>query len=126
MRENSPALSAKLLARISGDKCHVSRHGGEEFVLLFRGLASTQAKERLAAARGDLSGRRLLNRRTEEPFGQITFSAGVTDVFAPAAPCDALKAADGALYRAKPAGPLRPREGRRPPRPARGPSAGVS
>ncbi|HZV56198.1 MAG TPA: diguanylate cyclase, partial [Sphingobium sp.] len=28
---------AGLLAKISDDKCHVARHGGEEFVMLFRG-----------------------------------------------------------------------------------------
>jgi len=97
-------LIAQILAKSSDDNCHVSRHGGEEFVLLFRGLAPSEAKARLDKARGDLAGRRLLNRETDEPFGQITFSAGVADVFAHVDPRDALKAADGALYRAKETG----------------------
>lgn len=97
-------LIAQILARSSDDNCHVSRHGGEEFVLLFRGRGPSEVKARLDEAREDLSARRLLNRETDEPFGQITFSAGVADVFAHADPRDALKAADGALYRAKESG----------------------
>ena len=97
-------LIAQVLAKSSDDNCHVSRHGGEEFVLLFRGMTPREAKTRLDEAREDLAARRLLNRETDEPFGQITFSAGVTDVFAHADPREALKAADGALYRAKESG----------------------
>ena len=97
-------LIAQILARISNDNCHVSRHGGEEFVLLFRGLSPSEAKERLDAAREDLAGRRLFNRENDEPFGQITFSAGIADVFAHPDAREALKAADGALYRAKETG----------------------
>jgi len=97
-------LIAQVLAKSSNDNCHVSRHGGEEFVLLFRGLTPSEAKDRLDAAREDLAARRLLNRDTREPFGQITFSAGIASVFAHPNPRDALKAADDALYRAKQAG----------------------
>jgi diguanylate cyclase len=97
-------MIAKVLAQSSNDNCHVSRHGGEEFVLLFRGLTPAEAKERLDAAREDLAGRRLRNRDTDEPFGQITFSAGVASVPANMDPREALKAADDALYRAKQTG----------------------
>jgi len=95
---------AQVLARSSNDNCHVSRHGGEEFVLLFRGLTPSEAKARLDRAREDLAARRLLNRDTNEPFGQITFSAGVASVVAHANPREALKVADDALYRAKQGG----------------------
>jgi diguanylate cyclase len=97
-------LIAQVLARSSNDNCHVSRHGGEEFALLFRGLTPREAKIRLDAAREDLAGRRLLNRETNEPFGQITFSAGIASVATRTDPREALKAADDALYRAKQAG----------------------
>ncbi|HEU4650595.1 MAG TPA: GGDEF domain-containing protein [Croceibacterium sp.] len=97
-------LIAQVLAKSSNDNCHVSRHGGEEFVLLFRGLTPTEAKARLDTAREDLASRRLLNRETREPFGTITFSAGVASVFAHPDPREALKAADDALYRAKQTG----------------------
>ncbi len=95
---------ADTLARISNDHCHVARHGGEEFVMLFRGLTPTEAAERLDEAREALAGRRLINRKTDEPFGQITFSGGVADVFGYGETRGALKAADDALYKAKAAG----------------------
>jgi diguanylate cyclase len=95
---------AETLARISDDRCHVARHGGEEFVAVFRGLTLDQALVRLDRAREDMAARRLVNRATEEPFGQVTFSGGVADAFAWPDRRDALRAADVALYRAKQAG----------------------
>ena len=94
-------LVAECLARISDDRCHVARHGGEEFVLLFRDCTAEQALERLDKLREQLADRRLVNRATDVPFGQITFSGGIADVFACGDPRTALKAADAALYRAK-------------------------
>lgn len=92
---------AETLKRVSGDTCHVARHGGEEFVLLFRGASLEAAFARLDSARQQLSARNLVNRRTEQPFGQITFSGGVANVFAYDSAREALSAADGALYLAK-------------------------
>ncbi len=97
-------LIAQSLARISNDNCHVARHGGEEFVMLFRGLTPEEAQQRLDACREELAARNLVNRRTDEAIGQITFSAGVANVFGYADPRAALKAADEALYRAKQSG----------------------
>ena len=94
-------LIAKSFAAISDNNCHVARHGGEEFVLLFRGGTVRDAIEKLDAAREDLAARRLVNRETGEPIGQVSFSAGVADALAYAAPQDALRAADEALLRAK-------------------------
>ncbi|AUW60375.1 GGDEF domain-containing protein [Sphingobium sp. SCG-1] len=90
-----------LLAKISGDKCHVARHGGEEFVMLFRGKTAAEACEMVDAARADLSQRSLVNRATGERMDRITFSAGVANVLAYDDPRAALKAADRALYLAK-------------------------
>ena len=95
---------ADTLARISNDQCQVARHGGEEFVMLFRGLTPSQAAEKLDDAREALADRRLINRKTDEPFGQITFSGGVADVFGYGDTRAALKAADEALYKAKAGG----------------------
>jgi diguanylate cyclase len=97
-------LIADTLSKISDDHCHVARHGGEEFVMLFRGLPPSEAAKRLDEAREQLAERRLINRKTDEPFGQITFSGGVADVFGYGEVREALKAADDALYRAKQAG----------------------
>ncbi len=90
--------------RITGDNCHVARHGGEEFVLLFRGLTVAQAADRLDEARITFSRRRLVNRDTDEPIGVVTFSGGVADAFAYDTASTALKAADDALYDAKASG----------------------
>lgn len=92
---------SSLLSKISGDKCHVARHGGEEFVMLFRGKTAAEACELVDAARNDLSQRSLINRATGERMDRITFSAGVANVLAYDDPRAALKAADRALYLAK-------------------------
>jgi diguanylate cyclase len=97
-------LIAELLSAICDDNCHIARHGGEEFVMLFRGAALGEARLRLDGVRENLAERRLVNRKTDEPFGQITFSAGVADVFDFPDPRAALKAADEALYAAKQGG----------------------
>jgi len=94
-------LVADAFARISGDHCHVARHGGEEFVLLLRGETLKQARVQLDHLREQLASRRLVNRANDKPFGQVTFSAGIADVFACGDPRTALRAADMALYRAK-------------------------
>ena len=92
---------AAVLGEISDDHCHVARHGGEEFVVLFRGRTMDQAYAALDAAREHLAERRMVNRATDVPFGKVTFSAGLADVFAEPNPRAALKAADEALYAAK-------------------------
>ncbi|MEO0063312.1 MAG: hypothetical protein RLZZ08_1872, partial [Pseudomonadota bacterium] len=68
------------LARIS-DRCHVARHGGEEFVLLFRGLAPGQVLEQLDGARERMATRRFVDRISGKPIGEVTISVGLTDVF---------------------------------------------
>lgn len=95
---------AQALSKISNDRCHVARHGGEEFVVLFRGKTLDEAWKTLDDTRATMSERRLVNRKTDVPFGRITFSGGVADVFAHASPREALRAADEALYVAKNAG----------------------
>ena len=94
-------LVAEMLAQVSDDRCHVARHGGEEFVVLLRGQSPQQALDRLDKVRSELAQRRLVNRANDSPFGQVTFSAGVAEVFAYPDPRAALQAADAALYRAK-------------------------
>ncbi len=95
---------ADTLNRISDARCHVARHGGEEFAVLFRNHTVEQAFKRLDGAREEIAERRLVNRGNDTPFGQITFSGGIADVFGYADQSAALKAADEALYAAKSAG----------------------
>ncbi|MCW1384843.1 diguanylate cyclase [Novosphingobium sp. KCTC 2891] len=98
------ACSRWTLDRISNSRCHVARHGGEEFAVLFRGQTLAQAWAKLDIARAEIAERRLINRATDMPFGRITFSGGLADVFAYPGKSAAMKAADEALYAAKDAG----------------------
>ena len=95
---------ADTLVQKCGRDCYVARHGGEEFVLLFRGMQPDHAWEILNNAREELAGRHMINRRTDKPFGTVTFSGGIADVAQYDDPREALTAADEALYRAKESG----------------------
>lgn len=95
---------AQTLAKIADENCHVARHGGEEFVVVFRGKTIEEAWAVLDEAREAMAERRLVNRATDVPFGRITFSGGIADVFSHASHREAMKAADDALYAAKAAG----------------------
>lgn len=92
---------AGLLAKISNDRCHVARHGGEEFVMLFRGKTAAESCEAVDGVREDLANRSLVNRANGERMERVSFSAGVANVLAYEDPRAALKAADRALYLAK-------------------------
>jgi diguanylate cyclase len=109
---------ADTLNRISDARCHVARHGGEEFAVLFRNHTADQAFAKLDGAREDIAERRLVNRGNDTPFGQITFSGGIADVFGYADKSAALKAADEALYAAKGSGRNRILTAGSPPEPA--------
>ena len=95
---------AQVLSRNSNENCHVARHGGEEFVMLYRNMTRKEAQARLDEAREHLASRSFVNRKNDEPIGGITFSGGVADVFGFADTRAALAAADEALYRAKQTG----------------------
>jgi diguanylate cyclase len=92
---------ASLLAKVTNEKCHVARHGGEEFVMLFRGMEIEKACQIMDRTREDLAARRLVDRNSGDRMSQISFSGGVADVFGYETPGMALKAADEALYLAK-------------------------
>lgn len=95
---------AETLAKISDDHCHVARHGGEEFVMLFCNLSASEAYARLDQVREKLAARNFVSRKTDQPIGQVTFSGGIAEVFTYTDPREALAAADDALYRAKESG----------------------
>ena len=97
-------LVANALNRIAGERCHVARHGGEEFALLFRGIDINHARSLLDETRETLSARRFRCRQTQEFIGNVTFSGGIANVFDFTNPRDALRAADEALYKAKQSG----------------------
>jgi len=95
---------AETLGRIADARCHVARHGGEEFAILLRGATLADGWARLDAAREDIAQKRLVNRANDRPFGRITLSGGIADALAFKSKHDALKAADEALHAAKAGG----------------------
>ena len=70
-------------------------------MILFYAMDKRAGRLRLEAIRRAQAARQLLNRETGQPFGRITFSAGVADVSEDCDPRSALARADAALYRAK-------------------------
>lgn len=94
-------LVGEILSGISGETCHVARHGGEEFVMLFRDLDCDQAFDIVDETRAGLAQRSLVNRVTGKRLPTVTFSAGIADVLTHEDPRGALKAADQALHLAK-------------------------
>lgn len=90
-----------ILKRIASPDCFIARHGGEEFVILFKGFGRAEAMAQIEQAQRALKERRFIARRSGEVVGTITFSAGIADVMAQDDPRAALAKADEALYRAK-------------------------
>ncbi|MGC5376619.1 GGDEF domain-containing protein, partial [Salmonella enterica] len=52
---------AQILQWLAADTCHVARHGGEEFVILFRAKAPSQVYELRDDARARLARRNFIN-----------------------------------------------------------------
>ena len=94
-------LIAKTLCNLSNDRCHVGRFGGDEFVIVFRGLAVESAAAQLDRVRVRLQSRKLVNKETGESIGNISFSGGLAGMGVGQRISDILEAADQALYEAK-------------------------
>jgi diguanylate cyclase len=91
----------KVLVENAGKRGIVARHGGEEFVFLFDGMAPEDAYEIVDIARYDLAKRNIIDRHAGQPIGTVTFSAGVAALGIDSNISHMLRRADRALYRAK-------------------------
>ena len=93
----------RVVAETLRDNCAgnmVARVGGEEFVVLFEGIAPAEGARILDEAREALGARRFKVRETDAPIGRITFSAGVACTRRKDAR-PAIARADALLYEAK-------------------------
>lgn len=97
----------------------VTRYGGEEFAILFSDASLERAQETLEAARVFVQTKRYKLRDSDEPLGEITFSAGLTPVAEGEMHQTAFHRADRLLYQAKSAGRNRVQIGVAPARPPR-------
>jgi len=77
----------------------VGRFGGEEFVVVLPETDQASAYDLVERARAALSQRHFRVRDTDEPIGQVTFSAGIAVTSGD--PLAALREADELLYEAK-------------------------
>lgn len=108
---NGHALGDRVLRLLSdsltdgaGEGVFVGRQGGDEFVLLFKGVDADDAGIRVDAIRADLAARLLCLRDGDQPIGTVSFSAGVATLRNDEQGDELLRRADAAHYRAKHAG----------------------
>jgi len=94
-------LVGDCLSEGGGEGVFVGRQGGEEFVMLFEGVAAIEAAARVDGIRAALAARSLRSRSDGTPIGSVTFSAGVAGLTQAEESEDVLGRADRALYRAK-------------------------
>jgi diguanylate cyclase len=79
----------------------VARYGGEEFAVLFPAIPPVAAERQIDQARQLVAAKRYRLRDTNDPIGDVTFSAGLVTV-APGEPFEeAFARADQLLYQAK-------------------------
>ncbi|KQU61832.1 hypothetical protein ASG67_01260 [Sphingomonas sp. Leaf339] len=94
----------KMIGHALVENCNgqlVTRHGGEEFAVLIKGMKLTDATKLIDRARKTIANRRLRNRDTDAPIGAVTFSAGIVAVGTQESAEEATDRADKLLYNAK-------------------------
>ncbi len=92
---------AETLNELSSNHCHVARHGGEEFVLLFIDKTAEDAKIIVDQTREALGEHDFTNRLSRKKIGKVRFSAGVSNLAADGDGRAMLRRAVSALYEAK-------------------------
>ena len=93
------AIASTLAESCSGHM--VARYGGEEFAVMFTGLDGLGARSILDQAREAVRSKRYRLRESDEPLGEVTFSAGLARATNGEGWTGAYQRADQMLYRAK-------------------------
>lgn len=96
------AIAEVLVQTCSGH--FVGRYGGEEFAILFAGLDVAATRATLDNVRASVAAKRYRLRESDAPLGEITFSAGLTQVRSDESFQTVFHRADMLLYAAKSAG----------------------
>ncbi|OYX39506.1 MAG: GGDEF domain-containing protein [Sphingomonas sp. 32-62-10] len=94
----------KAIGDVLAEQCGehlVARYGGEEFVVLFAGIPLAAGQDMLESARQLVAKKRYRLRESDEPLGEVTFSAGLTAASSGEDVGDVFVRADGLLYAAK-------------------------
>jgi diguanylate cyclase len=95
----------RLVARCMSDSIKgqdiIARYGGEEFVVILPRTRLEDGMKVAEAIRGNVAGKRLINRNTGSELGQITLSLGVATFRAQDTAETLLQRADAALYMVK-------------------------
>ena len=94
-------MIADQLSVLSGNSCHISRYGGEEFAILFEDSEIDQVFRKVDQCRAALAGKSLVDVGSGKSMGQVTFSAGMAQCLASDTKSAILRKADLALYSAK-------------------------
>ena len=97
-------MIADQLSVLSGNSCHISRYGGEEFAILFEDSEIDQVFRKVDQCRAALAGKSLVDVGSGKSMGQVTFSAGMAQCLASDTKSAILRKADLALYSAKSGG----------------------
>ena len=95
---------ANVIGRIGAQPRLASRHGGEEFAILFPSETSKTAEQALQLIRTEIAGRALKRRSTNEDLGAVTVSAGLAQRRPGETAMSLMERADAALYTSKRAG----------------------
>lgn len=92
---------AQLMTKHFARSGTVGRFGGEEFVVMFPGVAAESARAQVDKCRAALADLPLYAASTGDRIGAVSFSAGVTGMSEGEGMADLLRRADELLYRGK-------------------------